>query len=104
LISEGEKELRETWFQYGMDCIEPGLTYFADTIIDGPLKSAHAIFKAARLLTPGRFQKCQSRITDPIVFRRTKSPELPHWAAAAKNSISAAFISCIRKGFHPVVI
>ena len=35
-----------------MDCIEPGLTYFADTVIDGPLKPALAIFKAARLFNP----------------------------------------------------
>jgi len=57
LISEGDKELRETWFQYGMDCIEPGLTYFADTVIDGPLKPALAIFKAARLFNPQKISE-----------------------------------------------
>ena len=48
-ISASDKELRETWLKYGMDCIEPGLNHFTDTVIDSPLKPTLAIFKAARL-------------------------------------------------------
>ena len=121
-ISAGDKDLRETWFKYGMDCIEPGLTYFADTIIDGPLKPALAIFKAARLFNPQKIAEMSvtaesldalqvvpffdsemignlkeelpsylSKATDlspdhnPLVFWRSHSPNLSHWAAAAKK-------------------
>ena len=48
-ISASDKELREKWFKYGMDCIKPGLNYF---VINSPLKPALAIFKAARLFKP----------------------------------------------------
>ena len=51
-ISGSNKELGERCFKYGMDCIEPSLTYFADTVTDSPLKPALAIFKAATLFNP----------------------------------------------------
>ena len=122
LIGASNKELRERWFKYGMDCIEPGLTYFADTVIDGPLKPALAIFKAARLFNPQKISEMSitaksldalqvvpffdtetignlkeelpsylakatdlSPDHDPLVFWQAKSPDLPHWAAAAKK-------------------
>ena len=43
--------------KYGMDCIEPGVI-----VIDGPLKPALDIFKAARLFNPSEdFQNEQHR-------------------------------------------
>ena len=43
--------------KYGMDCIEPGLTYFTDTVIDSPLKPVLAIFKAASLFNPQKISE-----------------------------------------------
>ena len=120
-ISGSNKELGERCFKYGMDCIEPGLTYFADTVTDSPLKPALAIVKAATLFNPQKISEMsitakslmlfrlfhfliQKRIKeelpsymylakatdlspdhDPLVFWRAKSPDLPHWAVAAKK-------------------
>ena len=120
-----------------MDCIEPGLTYFADTVIDGPLKPALAIFKAARLFNPRKISEMSvtaksldalqvvpffdteiignlkeelpsylAKASDlspdhnPLVFWRTKSPELPHWAAAAQK-ILFSLHQLHQKGLSP---
>ena len=100
------KELREKWFKYGMDCIEPGLNYFTNIVINSPLKPALAIFKAARLFKPQKISRMSviaksldtetirtlkeeqlfylakatdlSSDQDPLEFWRRKSPNLPH--------------------------
>ena len=142
MISAGDKDLRETWFKYGMDCIEPSLTYFADTVINGPLKPALAIFKAARLFNPQKIAEMSvtaesldalqvvpffdsemicnlkkelpsylSKATDlspdhnPLVFWQSHSPNLSHWAAAAKNILVVQPSSAAsERAFFPVDI
>ena len=57
-LSNGDAQLYQKWYRYAVDCVEPGLEYFADAV-GGTLGNSMAVFKAARLFSPQKAAELQ---------------------------------------------
>ena len=57
-LSQGDSQLCQRWVRHGMDCVEPGLEYFADAV-SGTLSNSMAVFKAVRIFNPKKAVEIQ---------------------------------------------
>ncbi len=57
-LSPGNSAAQRRWVTYALQCVEPGLEYFADAL-NGSLSASMKIFKAARVFNPKKAAEMQ---------------------------------------------